>query len=91
MNQSDPESLKFDGAELKKMRKAIRPKVTQEDMADILGISRETVSHIENNKAAAIRGLSLETILKWHSYCRSRLPRQNSNEFIEYVKRIFSI
>lgn len=43
MNRADVEPLKFDGEELKKMRLAIRPRVTQQDMANELGLSRETV------------------------------------------------
>ena len=41
----------------------------QKDLAEQLGVSRETVLHIEKGKLSSIRSLELGLLRKWYTIC----------------------
>ena len=74
---------KFDGARLKQLRK--KTPFTQETLALRIGISRETVSAIENNKTETINNIGIETIVKWKVLCESFIDDSEKKSFRDYV------
>jgi DNA-binding XRE family transcriptional regulator len=79
----------FDGLKLKKIRKEAG--YTQKQVADRVGLSRETVSAIENNQPAAIRSLEMSIIKKWWGMCKPSLTQIVMYQFKSYLAKYFSI
>ncbi len=77
----------FSGAQLKALRK--ESGLTQEDLAYRIGISRETVSAIENEKPETMNNISVEVISKWWSVCRQKASDQTRNSFFSTVMDYF--
>lgn len=80
---------KFDGQELKKLRKCTP--YTQEELAHKVGISRETVNAIENNRIETMSVINVEVILKWKSICETYLDASRKSAFKEYIMKYFGI
>jgi HTH-type transcriptional regulator/antitoxin HipB len=78
---------KFSGAQLKALRKEAR--YTQEELALRVGISRETVSAIENEKPETINNIGVEIISKWWSVCRQKVSQQTRESFFSAVMDYF--
>jgi transcriptional regulator with XRE-family HTH domain len=81
--------LDFDGAELKQLRK--RAKITQEELADMIGLTRETVSAIENNRPSAIKGLTWNTVSAWQEICCDKADELTRNTFKQYLIRLLKL
>jgi DNA-binding XRE family transcriptional regulator len=79
----------FNGIELRHIRKEAG--YTQAQVAERVGISRETVSAIENNQPAAIRTLEMDVIKKWWSMCKPSLTQIVVFRFKSYLAKYFSI
>lgn len=73
---------------LKIMRK--EADLTQAELAERLGVSRETVSAIENEKQETINGLSIDLIEKWWNVCGKRSSSKVKNEFMQNILQFFS-
>lgn len=74
----------FDGMQLRVLRREAG--LTQQQIADALGMSRETVVAIENNKPSAIEGLKLKTIQMWCGVCRQHHVRfKTLDRFSKYT------
>lgn len=73
----------FDGKQLKALRREAG--LTQQQIADQLCISRETVVAIENNKQSAIEGLRIKTIQHWCYACRPFIRHQTLDTFTKYL------
>lgn len=78
-----------DGTRLKNLRKLST--VTQDEMAQQLGISRQTVMAIESNTPDALEDLSFEKVSQWGRVCRNRIARLKLQEWIGDIKKIFRV
>lgn len=81
--------LRFDGSHLKALRKTTP--YSQERMAELLDLSRETVSAIENNKDHAIRNLSIEMVNKWQHVCESHVDANTKQSFVGHLRKVLGI
>lgn len=77
----------FSGAQLKALRK--ESGFTQEELACRIGISRETVSAIENEKPETMNNIGVEVISKWWSICRQKASEQTRDSFFSSVMEYF--
>lgn len=78
---------KISGLLLRELRK--EADLTQQDLAARIGISRETVSAIENDKRETIEALGAEVISKWHMICAQRASAATRNKFFQHVMQYF--
>lgn len=78
---------KISGLLLRELRK--EADLTQHDLAARIGISRETVSAIENDKRETIEAIGVEVISKWHMICAQRASTATRNKFFEHVMNYF--
>lgn len=78
---------KFSGAQLKALRREAG--YTQEELANRIGISRETVSAIENEKPETMNNIGVEIISKWWSICRQKASQQTRESFFSTVMDYF--
>ncbi|MCV2886079.1 helix-turn-helix domain-containing protein [Aestuariibacter sp. AA17] len=78
---------KFSGAQLRALRK--ESGYTQEELALRVGISRETVSAIENEKPETMSAIGVEVISKWWSVCRQKASEQTRESFFSTVMEYF--
>lgn len=62
---------------------------TQGELAPRVGISRETLSAVENRKEETIRNLPDEVVSKWWSVCRATAREETRNSFSEQVTGYF--
>ncbi|MCC2616694.1 helix-turn-helix domain-containing protein [Aestuariibacter halophilus] len=77
----------FSGAQLRALRK--ESGYTQEELAVRIGISRETVSAIENEKPETMNSIGVEVISKWWSVCRQKASEQTRQSFFSTVMDYF--
>jgi DNA-binding XRE family transcriptional regulator len=75
-------SLKFSGEELKKLRKEAG--YNQLQLADIIGIRRETVSAIENERVGTIDNIGADIIKKWFDATRHKVTENRKESFLQY-------
>ena len=73
----------FSGAQLKLLRKEAG--YTQDDLAKRVGISRETVSAIENDKPETIDNIGVAVVNKWWSVCRQTASQTTRESFFSTV------
>ncbi len=78
---------KFSGTQLRALRKEAG--YTQEELGNRIGISRETVSAIENDKPETMGCIGVEIINRWWSICRQRATEQTRNSFFISVMDYF--
>jgi DNA-binding XRE family transcriptional regulator len=78
---------KISGPLLRELRK--EAELTQHDLAARIGISRETVSAIENDKPETIEAIGAEVISKWHIICAQRASAATRNKFFDHVMKYF--
>lgn len=78
---------KFSGVQLRSLRKEAG--YTQEELGFRIGISRETVSAIENEKPETISNIGVEVINSWWSICRQRASEQTRQSFFATVMDYF--
>ena len=78
---------KFSGAQLRALRKEAG--YTQEELGLRVGISRETVSAIENEKPETMSSIGVEVISKWWSVCRQKASEQTRESFFSTVMEYF--
>ncbi|AZQ82707.1 helix-turn-helix domain-containing protein [Colwellia sp. Arc7-635] len=79
----------FSGIELKNLRKEAG--FTQKDLANKIGISRETVVAIENEHPKTINSLSLEVVNTWWGICRASVSEASQLAFKVQVMTFFSL
>lgn len=79
-------------ATLKQVRKEVPGKFTQQELAERLGLSRETVVAIENCHLSAMESLELATVEKWWKVCKQRGITQRTKErFVGLITKILHI
>ena len=81
----------FPSATLKKMR--TEAELSQKTLADIIGISRETVVAIEREHTGAINCLKLKVIRKWRAACENNgkgIGKSTKHAFEKAVTRYLS-
>jgi DNA-binding XRE family transcriptional regulator len=78
---------KINVALLKAMRKEAG--LTQKELGDSIGISRETVSAIENEKPETINSLEADVISAWHLTCQQRVSSDTGAEFLGHIMKYF--
>ncbi|MBL4630324.1 MAG: helix-turn-helix transcriptional regulator [Paraglaciecola sp.] len=78
---------KISGLLLRELRRETG--LTQYDLATRIGISRETVSAIENDKRETIEAIGAEVISKWHMICAQSASADTRNKFFEHVMKYF--
>ena len=78
---------KVSGALLRTMRKEAG--LTQDQLRIRLGISRETVSAIENEKCETINSIEVEVVSKWHIVCKQRVSSDTETEFFGHLMKYF--
>ncbi|MBU2979022.1 helix-turn-helix transcriptional regulator [Alteromonas sp. C1M14] len=76
-----PES--FDGTYLRQLR--LEAGFTQQQIADDIGLSRETIVAIENNQRSAIDGLKWKTIRNWCLMCSNNVRYETLNSVTKYL------
>ena len=74
---------------LKKSRKASG--LTQQEMAELLQLSRETISAIENNKENTISSLPAQTIINWYNACANKMSADEKSTFIYTIMSYFKM
>lgn len=79
----------IDGQKLQKLRNEVG--LTQEELGNRLGISRETVVAIENNYPGTIENLSFTIVEAWTRTCRSKSRPALLAEWEAYVKKLLGI
>lgn len=82
-------NTKISGALLRTLRKEAG--YSQETLAMRIGISRETVSAIENEKPGTIDTIGAEVISRWHMACHSRATTDTRSKFLDHVLKYFGI
>ena len=80
---------KFNGKVLRALRKEAG--FTQALLAMRVGISRETVSAIENEKPETMDVLGADIIQKWYSVCAASASQQVKAEYYRYVMDYFKV
>lgn len=78
---------KFSGSELRALRQDA--KFTQEELGRMIGISRETVNAIENERPGAINSIEAKVIKKWWASCRSKASAQTKESFVDFAMNYF--
>lgn len=78
---------KISGPLLRELRK--EAELTQEQLALRVGISRETVSAIENDKRETIEAIGAEVVSKWHMVCAQRASAATQHKFFQHVIKYF--
>lgn len=78
---------KISGALLRTLR--MEAGFTQEELASKVGLSRETVSAIENEKPGTIDTIEAEVISMWYIVCRQKASAQTENQFFGHVMKYF--
>jgi HTH-type transcriptional regulator/antitoxin HipB len=78
---------KFSGTQLRSLRKEAG--YTQGELAFRVGISRETVSAIENEKPETMNAIGVEVISNWWSVCRQKASAQTRDSFFSTVMEYF--
>jgi DNA-binding XRE family transcriptional regulator len=78
---------KISGPLLRELRKEAQ--LTQNELAVRIGISRETVSAIENDKRETIEAIGAEVISKWHMICAQSASSATCNKFFQHVMQYF--
>jgi HTH-type transcriptional regulator/antitoxin HipB len=74
---------KVSGTLLRAMRK--ESGLTQVKLASRIGISRETVSAIENERREAINSIGADVISNWHIVCRQSVSSETRTEFFTHM------
>lgn len=87
--QKSKQASHYMGKELKALR--VEAKFTQQQLADKLCISRETISAIENEHSGTMGALSLEVIKNWWAICRQEIPQATQLSFISSILRLFQL
>lgn len=64
---------------------------TQAEMGKLLGVSRETILHIENGKEGSVDALGLHLIRNWYLVCRERLCPLTHNDWSRHIKTFLHI
>lgn len=77
----------FSGEQLRTLRK--ESGLTQGELALRIGLSRETVSAIENDKPETMNSISVEVINKWWSLCRRKASENTRQSFMTTVMEYF--
>lgn len=78
---------KINGTLLKAMRKEAG--FTQKDLALRIGISRETVSAIENERPESINSMETEVVSAWHITCKQGVSSDTGTEFFGHMMKYF--
>ena len=79
----------FSGKELKNLRKEAG--FTQKELAQKIGISRETVVAIENEHPNTIDSLSLEVVNAWWVTCRKSVSESSRLSFKVQIMKFFGM
>lgn len=77
------ENQYFDPKILRQMRREAG--LYQKDLAEALGVSRETVLHIEKGKVSSVRSLELSTIRQWYLICADNTSPTTKKNFTKQV------
>ena len=77
---------RFSGKKLKELRQAAIPKITQQALANKLGVCRETIVAIENEKDNSINALPVSVIQQWYEICSPNVSTRQSDIFLETVR-----
>jgi DNA-binding XRE family transcriptional regulator len=78
---------KISGLLLRELRK--EAELTQHELAVRIGISRETVSAIENDKRESIEAIGAEVISKWNMICAQRASAATQSKFFQHIIKYF--
>lgn len=78
-------SKKISGPLLKALRR--ESGFTQEALGKRIGISRETVSAIENEKPETISTIEMDVISKWYAVCRQTASTDTQNRFFDHIMK----
>ena len=80
---------KFNPERLRNIRKEAG--ITQKQLGELLGLSRETVLHIENGAKGSIDTLEIHVIRSWYNACESGISQPTKDEWGEYIKSFFNL
>lgn len=78
---------KFNGSVLRALRKD--SPYSQFELAELLGISRETVSAIENDKIGTIDNISIDLIRRWYEVCEEHSESATKFNFMVFITKFF--
>lgn len=74
---------------MRKMRREAN--LTQQKVADDLGLCRETVVAIEKFKKGSVENLNLSTVKGWWALCREEASPETSEEFSQSLTALLDI
>lgn len=84
-----PKVNHIDGIELRRLRKYTP--YNQEEFGEKIGISRETVNALENNKDTTIGSLQLNILIKWREFCESYADKSAIERFKEHCRNVLGL
>jgi len=81
--------ITFSSIELKNLRKEAG--LTQKELANRIGISRETVVAIENEHPKTMKTLSLVVVNRWWVTCKKSVSESSQLSFKVQIMKFFSL
>lgn len=84
-------NAKFSGKRLRELRKRSIPKITQLELADMLGVCRETIVAIETEKEGSMNALPVNLIRQWYDICQNRISSEHRHSFQSYLTKFWGI
>ena len=79
----------FEGEALRRIR--LGADYTQVQLAKRLGVTRETISAIENERIGTIESLDMLLVKRWLQVCRGRLKKGQYRAFVGKLLKYFNI
>lgn len=80
--------MEYSGNTLKNMRKEAG--YTQQQLADRIGISRETVVAIENSSPSKVGNIKMIVISRWWKVCKSKTTESTRTSFKSTINKFFN-
>ncbi len=85
----DKFKLHVDGKVLRELRKDTG--LTQAQFGARIGLSRETVSSIENNHPGAINSITVQTLTRWRQECENKASRDLLKRFSDHLRKVLNL
>lgn len=82
-------SLTLKASLLRQMRK--EAKINQADLANMIGLCRETIINIEKGAPGAINSMSLDKTQKWFNACMGDAKLSTRTAFQGYIAGLFNM
>lgn len=81
--------IKIDGTHLRLIRKEAG--YTQEELAEALDLSRETISAIERNKETAINSITIDVVNRWRQVCERHCEETTIEKVRRHIRMVMGL